>query len=111
MHADELNMVMTETYGKTIYHYHLHIMVLPVVDKEMHGSKRCKGPALVETVKEVMHQISHSKREKSKKALDKNGNPILNRNGKPVYHAFYIIYRISFARALTVASGEVRQKS
>lgn len=35
MHADELNIAMTEKYGKPIYHYHLHIMALPVVDKEV----------------------------------------------------------------------------
>lgn len=35
MHADELNIAMTEKYGKPVYHYHLHIMALPVVDKEV----------------------------------------------------------------------------
>lgn len=55
MHADELNIAMTEKYGKPVYHYHLHIMALPVVDKEVRWSKRCKDPALVGTVKEVIH--------------------------------------------------------
>ena len=85
MHADELNIAMTEKYGKPVYHYHLHIMALPVVDKEVRWSKRCKDPALVGTVKEVIHQVSHSKKWKSEKALDENGNPKLNSNGKPVY--------------------------
>ena len=76
---------MTEKYGKPVYHYHLHIMALPVVDKEVRWSKRCKDPALVGTVKEVIHQVSHSKKWKSEKALDENGNPKLNSNGKPVY--------------------------
>ena len=89
MHADELNIAMTEKYGKPIYHYHLHIMALPVVDKEVRWSKRCKDPALVGTVKEVIHQISHSKKWKSEKALDENGNPVLNSKGKPVYRASY----------------------
>lgn len=62
MHADELNIAMTEKYGKPIYHYHLHIMALPVVDKEVRWSKRCKDPALVGMVKEVIHQVSHSKK-------------------------------------------------
>ena len=59
------------------YHYHLHIMALPVVDKEVRWSKRCKDPALVGMVKEVIHQVSHSKKWKSEKALDENGNPII----------------------------------
>mgnify|MGYP000405784882 CR=1 FL=1 len=69
MHADELNIAMTEKYGKPIYHYHLHIMALPVVDKEVRWSKRCKDPALVGTVKEVIHQVSHSKKWKSDRLL------------------------------------------
>lgn len=44
MHADELNTAMTEKYGKPVYHYHLHVMALPVVDKEIRWSKRCKAP-------------------------------------------------------------------
>ena len=70
MHADELNVAMTEKYGRPIYHYHLHIMALPVVDKEVRWSKRCKSPELVGTVKEVIHQVSHSKKWRSEKALD-----------------------------------------
>lgn len=60
MHIDKLNIAMTEKYGKPIYHYHLHIIALPIVDKEVRRSKHCKDPTLVETVKEVIHQVSHS---------------------------------------------------
>ena len=34
MHADEINIAATEELGKEVYHYHLHAMVLPVVEKE-----------------------------------------------------------------------------
>lgn len=96
MHADELNTAMTEKYGRRIYHYHLHIMALPVVDKEVRWTKRCKDPELVGKVKEVIHQVSHSKKWKSEKALDENGNPILNSKGKQVYHASYSILQDKF---------------
>lgn len=96
MHADELNAAMTEKYGRPIYHYHLHIMALPVVDKEVRWTKRCKDPELVGKVKEVIHQVSHSKKWKSEKALDENGNLILNSKGKPVYHASYSILQDKF---------------
>lgn len=35
MHADEINKAVSEDLGKEVYHYHLHAMVLPVVEKEI----------------------------------------------------------------------------
>ena len=35
MHADEQNIALTEEYGKPIYHYHLHVIAIPVVKKEI----------------------------------------------------------------------------
>ena len=35
MHADERNRGMSEAFGKDVYHYHLHVVYVPVVDKEM----------------------------------------------------------------------------
>ncbi len=106
MHADELNTALSEAYGKPIYHYHLHIMALPVVDKEIKWSKRCKDKNLVGTVKEVIHQVSHSKKWKSAKMLDENGNPILNSKGKPVYHSSYSILQDEFYEYMTNAGYE-----
>ena len=77
MHADEVNIAATENYGHPVYHYHLHVVALPVVEKEIRWTKRCKDPALVGTVKEVIHQVSHSKKWKSEKTLDENGNTVL----------------------------------
>lgn len=96
MHADELNVAMTEKYGRPIYHYHLHIMALPVVDKEVRWTKHCKDPELVGKVKEVIHQVSHSKKWRSEKAVDENGNPILNSKGKQIYHASYSVLQDKF---------------
>ncbi len=96
MHADELNVAMTEKYGRPIYHYHLHIMALPVVDKEVRWTKRCKDPKLVGKIKEVIHQVSHSKKWRSEKAVDENGNPILNSKGKQIYHASYSVLQDKF---------------
>lgn len=62
----------------------------------MRWTKRCKDPELVGKVKEVIHQVSHSKKWKSEKALDENGNPILNSKGKQVYHASYSILQDKF---------------
>ena len=35
MHANEINLVVSDKYGYPVYHYHLHIVALPVVQKEI----------------------------------------------------------------------------
>jgi len=74
MHADELNSALTEQLGHPVYHYHMHVVALPVVEKEVRWSKRCKDPSLVGTVKEIIHQVSHSKKWASRKATVENGH-------------------------------------
>lgn len=92
MHADELNQAMSEKYGYPVYHYHLHVVALPVVEKEILWSKRCKDPELRGTVKEVIQQISHSKKWASNTpAQDEQGEPVLRSNGKPLYRKSYSI--------------------
>ena len=51
MHADEINHAMTEALGREVYHYHLHVVYVPVVEKQILWSKRCKDKALVGTGK------------------------------------------------------------
>ena len=82
MHADELNTALTEEYGKPIYHYHLHVVAIPVVMKEVKWTKRCKDKSLVGTTKEIINQVSHSKKWKSEQLLDNQGNPVYAENGK-----------------------------
>ncbi len=62
LHADERNKALSEQAGRDVFHYHLHVVYVPVVDKEIKWSKRCKDPALVGTVREVVKQVSHSKK-------------------------------------------------
>ena len=57
MHADEVNRAMTEALGREVYHYHLHVVYVPVVEKQILWSKRCKDKALIGTVKETVMQI------------------------------------------------------
>ncbi len=66
MHADEINRAMTEALGREVYHYHLHVVYVPVVEKQILWSKRCKDKALVGTVKETVMQVSRSKKWASK---------------------------------------------
>ena len=82
MHADELNTALSEEYGKPVYHYHLHVIAIPVVKKEIKWSKRCKDKSLIGTTKEIINQVSHSKKWKSKQLTDNFGNPVYDENGK-----------------------------
>ena len=101
MHADEQNIALTEKYGKPIYHYHLHVIALPVVKKEIKYSKRTKDKTLVGKVKETIMQVSHSKKWKSQKALDNEGNEILNNKGKPVLIKSYSLLQDRFYKYMS----------
>ena len=65
---------MSEQLGEDVYHYHLHVVYVPVVKKEILWSKRCKDPALRGTVKEVITQVSRSKKWASKPSVDEIGD-------------------------------------
>ena len=96
MHADERNKSLSEELGRNVYHYHLHVVYIPVVEKEIRWSKRCKDQELVGKVKEVIHQVSHSKKGASVKAVDKKGEPIQTENGKAVLIPSYSLLQDKF---------------
>ena len=62
---------------------------IPVVEKQILWSKRCKDETLRGTVKETIQQVSMSKKWASKPALDENGEPILSSKGKPILKKSY----------------------
>ena len=101
MHADELNIALTEEYWKPIYHYHLHVVALPIVRKEIKWSKRCKDKSLVGTVKEVINQVSHSKKWKSEQLVDNFGKPIYDKNGKAVLVKSYSLLQDRFFKYMS----------
>ena len=103
MHADERNRAMSEALGEDVYHYHLHVVYIPVVEKQILWSKRCKDKSLVGTVKETIMQVSSSKKWQSKPSLDENGNPILTAKGKPVLKKSYSILQDDFFNAMRSA--------
>lgn len=96
MHADERNKAMSEALGKDVYHYHMHIVYVPVVEKQILWSKRCKDPALRGTVKETIMQVSRSKKWANQPALDENGQQIISKNGKPILRPSYSILQDKF---------------
>ena len=101
MHADELNTVLTEEYGKPIYHYHLHVVALPVVRKEVKWTKKCKDKSLIGTTKEVINQVSHSNKWKLDKTTDSQGNPLYNKKGKAVLIKSYSLLQDRFFKYMS----------
>ena len=103
MHADEINRAMTEALGREVYHYHLHVVYVPVVEKQILWSKRCKDKALVGTVKETVMQVSRSKKWVSKPLLDESGKPVLQKNGKPILKKSYSVLQDNFFNFMRAA--------
>lgn len=103
MHADERNRAMSEALGQDVFHYHLHVVYIPVVEKEIRWSKRCKDESLRGTVKERIMHVSSSKKWLSKPAVDDAGKPILQKNGKPVLHKSYSVLQDNFFNAMRKA--------
>ncbi len=103
MHADERNRAMSEALGEDVFHYHLHVVYIPVVEKQILWSKRCKDKSLVGTVKETIMQVSSSKKWISKPTLDEDGNPVLNSKGKPILRKSYSVLQDDFYNAMRAA--------
>lgn len=103
MHADERNRALSEQLGRDVFHYHLHVVYVPVVDKEIKWSKRCKDLALVGTTREVIKQVSHSKKWPKLKQLDRDGKPVLSKNGKAVLVNSYSLLQDRFFEHMRTA--------
>ena len=97
MHADERNQALTEELGHDVWHYHMHVVYLPTVQKEVRYSNRCKDPALVGTVKEIVTQVSHSKRWKSMPVLGEDGKSLRDKKGRVVLEPSYGALQTRFA--------------
>ncbi len=96
MHADERNRAMSEALGEDVYHYHLHVVYIPVVEKQVLWAKLCKDKSLVGSVKETLMQVSRSKKWASKPALDADGKPMLNAKGKQILKSSYSVLQDDF---------------
>ena len=103
MHADERNQGMSKALGYDVWRYHLHVVYVPVVEKQILWSKRCKDPALVGTVKETVMQISHSKKWQSRPVLDEFGEAMRTKTGKIVLKKSYSILQDQYHDAMFAA--------
>lgn len=103
MHADERNRAMSDALGQDVYHYHLHIVYVPVVEKEIKWTRRCKDPSLVGTVKERITQVSMSKKWESQPILGEDGEPLKTKTGKAVLKQSYSVLQDNFFEHMRAA--------
>ena len=104
MHADERNRAMSDALGQDVYHYHLHVVYVPVVEKQILWTKRCKDKSLVGKVKETIMQVSMSKKWASKPILDETtGEPLRTEKGKPILKKSYSVLQDDFFRYMQEA--------
>ena len=103
MHADERNQGMSKALGYDVWHYHLHVVYVPVVEKQILWPKRCKDPALVGTVKETIMQVSHSKKWQSRPVLDEFGEPLRTKTGKIILKKSYSVLQDQYHDAMFAA--------
>jgi hypothetical protein len=103
MHADEIHQGELADTGERKYHYHLHVVYIPVVEKEVRYSMRNKNPELRGKVKETIHQNSASKKWAFQEAVGTDGQPLKNRNGKAVRIPSYSILQDEFYEHMTAA--------
>ena len=104
MHADERNRAMSDALGQDVYHYHLHVVYVPVVEKQILWTKRCKDKSLVGKVKETIMQVSMSKKWASKPILNETtGEPLRTEKGKPILKKSYSVLQDDFFRYMQEA--------
>lgn len=103
MHADERNRAMSDALGQDVYHYHLHVVYVPVVEKEVKWTRRCKDPSLVGTVKERIMQVSMSKKWESQPVLGEDGEPLKTKTGKAVLKQSYSVLQDDFFEHMRAA--------
>ena len=60
MHADEKNSRLSEQLGRDVYHYHLHVVYVPVVKKDLYYRRSNNNPNEPRRFKETIPQISQS---------------------------------------------------
>jgi DNA repair exonuclease SbcCD ATPase subunit len=62
LHADERNAALSEKLGRDVYHYHLHVVYVPVVEKREYFRQKKGAPESERKLKAVYSQISHAKK-------------------------------------------------
>ena len=76
--------------------YFLHVVYIPVVQKDIYFKKDNKNPELAGKFRETITQVSHSKKWPKEKQLDENGEVKRNAKGKAVLVNSYSLLQDHF---------------
>ncbi|MCL2055980.1 MAG: plasmid recombination protein [Oscillospiraceae bacterium] len=77
LHADKRNKVLSEALGRDVYHFHLHIVYVPVVEKREYFRQK-KGEAEGERkLKAVYTQVSHAKKWPLRVPVERDGKTVI----------------------------------
>jgi hypothetical protein len=90
LHADERNKALSEQLGRDVYHYHLHVVYVPVVEKREYFRKKKGEPENAERkLKEVYQQISHAKKWPMRVPVERDGKTIVLNSYSLLQDRFY----------------------
>jgi len=76
LHADERNKALSEQFGRDVFHYHLHVVYVPVVEKKLYFRKNNKNPELAGKLREVIPQISQSNKWPLRMTAERDGKTV-----------------------------------
>jgi flagellar biosynthesis chaperone FliJ len=77
LHSDERNKALSEQLGRDVYHYHLHVAYVPVVEKREYFRKKKGEPDdAPKKLKAVYQQISHAKKWPMRVPVERDGKTI-----------------------------------
>jgi flagellar biosynthesis chaperone FliJ len=76
MHADERNKALSEQFGRDVFHYHLHVVYVPVVEKKLYFRKDNKDPEKAGKLKEVIPQISQANKWPRRMTVERDGKTV-----------------------------------
>ena len=68
--------MLSEKLGRDIYHYHLHVVYVPVVEKKLYFKKNNKDPELAGKLKEVIPQITQSMKWPLRMTAERDGKMV-----------------------------------
>lgn len=77
LHADERNAALSKELGREVFHYHLHVVYVPVVEKVEYFRKKKGDPDGERKVKAVYAQVSHSKKWPLKVEAERGGKTVM----------------------------------
>jgi chaperonin cofactor prefoldin len=77
LHADERNKALSEAAGRDIFHFHLHVISVPVVEKvEYYRRKKGEPEDAPRREKERYMQLSHAKKWPGKMFVERDGKQV-----------------------------------